>query len=173
MAGIEGNGQTEFVYGLTGLSKLSSGKLTLDGKDITHATHPPALQGRHGPHPGGPPQARPGAGLSRWKTTWCCSATCEPEFQKGGFIRADKVREYADRLIEQYDVRSGQGTCDHRAQHVRRQPAEGHHRPRDRPRPRSCSCAVQPTRGLDVGAIEYIHRQLVAERDKGKAVLLV
>ncbi len=50
LAGIEGNGQTELVYGLTGLEKISGGTITLDGKDITHL-HPPALQGRHEPHP--------------------------------------------------------------------------------------------------------------------------
>ena len=63
LAGIEGNGQTEFIYGLTGLEKLSSGTITLDGKDITRDIHPPALQGRHEPYPRRPPQARSGAGL--------------------------------------------------------------------------------------------------------------
>ncbi len=75
IAGIDGNGQTEFVYGLTGLEKpCPGGKMMLDGKDITT---PPSASAprRHEPHPGGPPQARPGAGFTRWSTTWCCSAT--------------------------------------------------------------------------------------------------
>ena len=96
----------------------------------------------------------------------------QPEFQKGGFIRADKVREYSDRLIEQYDVRSGQGSVT-----TVRSMSGGNQQKaiiaREIDRDPKLLVAVQPTRGLDVGAIEYIHRQIVAERDKGKAVLLV
>ena len=95
----------------------------------------------------------------------------QPEFQKGGFIQSDKVREYSDKLIAQYDVRSGQGSST-----IVRSMSGGnqqkHHRPRDRQRPQAAG-GCSATRGLDVGAIEYIHRQIVAERDKGKAVLLV
>ena len=97
----------------------------------------------------------------------------EPQFvSKAGFLKRKAIREYANRLIEQYDVRSGQGPVTVAPQHVRRQPAEGHHRPGDRQGPGAAD-AVQPTRGLDVGAIEYIHKQIVAQRDAGKAVLLV
>ena len=67
LAGIEGNGQTEFIYGLTGLSKLSSGKLYAGRQGYHPREHPPALQGRHGSHPGGPPQARSGAGFQPGK----------------------------------------------------------------------------------------------------------
>ena len=172
LAGIEGNGQTEFVYGLTGLEKVNAGKVTLDGKDITNASIRKRSQGRHEPHPRGPPQAWSGAGLYVWKTTSCCNATWQPEFQKNGFIRSEKVREYADRLIEQYDVRSGQG----RATIVRSMSGGNQQKAiiaREIDKDPELLVAVQPTRGLDVGAIEYIHRQIVAQRDEGKAVLLV
>ena len=96
----------------------------------------------------------------------------QPEFQKGGFIRSDKVREYSDRLIAQYDVRSGQGSST-----IVRSMSGGNQQKaiiaREIDRDPKLLIAVQPTRGLDVGAIEYIHKQIVAERDKGTAVLLV
>ena len=96
----------------------------------------------------------------------------EPQFQKLGFIKNDAVREYSDALIEQYDVRSGQGSIT-----VARSMSGGNQQKaiiaRELDRDKSLIVAVQPTRGLDVGAIEYIHGQLVAERDRGKAILLV
>ena len=96
----------------------------------------------------------------------------EPRFQHMGFIKPAAVREYADRLIEQYDVRSGQGPVT-----VARSMSGGNQQKaiiaREVDREKPLIVAVQPTRGLDVGAIEYIHSQLVAERDKGRAVLLV
>ena len=96
----------------------------------------------------------------------------QPRFQSFGFIKNAAVREYSDKLIEQYDVRSGQGSVT-----VARSMSGGNQQKaiiaRELDRDKSLIVAVQPTRGLDVGAIEYIHGQLVAERDKGKAVLLV
>ena len=96
----------------------------------------------------------------------------EPRFQNHGFIKRDAVRQYAQQLIEQYDVRSGQGPVT-----VARSMSGGNQQKaiiaREIDRDKSLIVAVQPTRGLDVGAIEYIHGQLVAERDRGKAVLLV
>lgn len=96
----------------------------------------------------------------------------EPAFQKGGFIRRDAVRAYSDELIEQYDVRSGQGSITRvRSMSGGNQQKAIVARELDRDNP--LVVAVQPTRGLDVGAIEYIHSQLVAERDRGRAILLV
>ena len=96
----------------------------------------------------------------------------EPRFQSHGFIRFDAVREYARNLIEQYDVRSGQGPLT-----VTRSMSGGNQQKaiiaREVDKDPNLLIAVQPTRGLDVGAIEYIHKQIVAERDQGKAVLLV
>ena len=96
----------------------------------------------------------------------------EPQFQNHGFIRFDAVREYANRLIDQYDVRSGQGAVT-----MARSMSGGNQQKaiiaREMDRNLPLIIAVQPTRGLDVGAIEYIHSQLIKERDAGHAVLLV
>ena len=93
-------------------------------------------------------------------------------FQKHGFIQFGEVRRYAERLIEQYDVRSGQG-----ADTIVRSMSGGNQQKaivgREIDTDSPLLVAVQPTRGLDVGAIEYIHRQIVGQRDAGKAVLLV
>ena len=96
----------------------------------------------------------------------------EPEFTKMGFLRRKNIRAYAERLIEQYDVRSGQGPAT-----VARSMSGGNQQKaiiaREIDKDPQLLIAVQPTRGLDVGAIEYIHSQIVAQRDAGKAVLLV
>ena len=96
----------------------------------------------------------------------------EPRFQRAGFIRSDAVREYAQELIDQYDVRSGQGPVT-----VARSMSGGNQQKaiiaRELDRDKPLIVAVQPTRGLDVGAIERIHSILVEERDRGKAILLV
>ena len=94
------------------------------------------------------------------------------EFQTAGFIKNKAVRVYSDKLIEQYDVRSGQGSST-----IVRSMSGGNQQKaiiaREIDKDPELLVAVQPTRGLDVGAIEYIHSQLVAQRDSGKAVLLV
>ena len=109
LAGIEGNGQTEFVYGLTGLEKISSGKITLDGKDITNES----IRQRSKDGMSHIPEDRHKHGLVldySLENNMVLQRYWQPEFQKGGFIRSDKVREYSDKLIAQYDVRSGQGS---------------------------------------------------------------
>lgn len=171
IAGIDGNGQSELIYGLSGLEKSSGGTVTLCGIDITKKNI----------------KQKNRAGIShipedRHKHGLVLDFTLEdnivlqrfeaPEFQKAGFIKKKAVREYAENLIEQYDVRSGQGPIT-----VARSMSGGNQQKaiiaREIDRNQPLIIAVQPTRGLDVGAIEYIHGQLVAERDKGKAILLV
>ena len=171
LAGIEGNGQTEFIYGLTGLEKFNSGKVTLDGKDITNAS----IRERSKDGMSHIPEDRHKHGLVldySLENNIVLQRYWQPEFQKNGFIRSEKVREYSDRLIEQYDVRSGQGSAT-----IVRSMSGGNQQKaiiaREIDKDPKLLVAVQPTRGLDVGAIEYIHRQIVAQRDKGKAVLLV
>ena len=97
----------------------------------------------------------------------------QPEFtNKLGFLRRKNIRTYAQRLLEQYDVRSGQGPVT-----ISRSMSGGNQQKaivaREIDKDPQLLIAVQPTRGLDVGAIEYIHKQIVAQRDAGKAVLLV
>jgi len=171
LAGIDGNGQTEFVYGLTGLEPLVSGRISLCGKDITHAS----IRKRNTMGMSHIPEDRHKHGLVldySLEDNLVLQRYFEPEFtDKAGFLR-DNIRKYAEKLIEQYDVRSGQGPVT-----VARSMSGGNQQKaivaREIDRDPELLVAVQPTRGLDVGAIEYIHKQLVAERDKGKAVLLV
>ena len=170
IAGIDGNGQTELIYGLTGLDKCSAGTVTLCGRDISHASI--RQRGENMSHI---PEDRHKHGLVldfTLEQNLVLQRYREPQFQHFGFIRDDQVRGYAQRLIEQYDVRSGQGPVT-----TARSMSGGNQQKaiiaREVDRDKALIVAVQPTRGLDVGAIEYIHKQLVAERDKGKAVLLV
>lgn len=171
IAGIDGNGQTEFVHALTGLSKAVSGRITLCGKDITKLN----------------PKAKSLAGMSHipedrhkhglildysLEQNLVLQRYNEPHFQKAGFIKFGEVRKYAEKLIDKFDVRSGQGPIT-----VARSMSGGNQQKaivaRELDRNMPLVVAVQPTRGLDVGAIENIHGELVKERDNGKAILLV
>ncbi len=172
LAGIDGNGQTEFVYGLTGLEPLVSGRIVLQGKDITKAP----IRERSVDGMSHIPEDRHKHGLVLDYTLEddiVLQRYFEPEFTtKTGFLRRQNIRSYAEKLIEQYDIRSGQGAVT-----MARAMSGGNQQKsiiaREIDRDPCLLVAVQPTRGLDVGAIEYIHRQIVAQRDAGKAVLLV
>ena len=172
IAGIDGNGQTELVYGLTGLEPLVNGKVSLCGKDISHAS----IRERSVMGMSHIPEDRHKHGLVldyTLENNMILQRYFEPEFtDKAGFLRRGNIRSYANRLIEQYDVRSGQGPVT-----ITRSMSGGNQQKaivaREIDKDPELLVAVQPTRGLDVGAIEYIHKQLVAQRDAGKAVLLV
>ena len=171
IAGIDGNGQTELVYGLAGLEKGSAGKVTLCGRDISKCS----IHKRSAAGISHIPEDRHKHGLvldDTLENNLVLQRFRQPEFQNGGFIKRDAVRAYAEKIIGQYDVRSGQGPVT-----VARSMSGGNQQKaiigREIDRENPLLIAVQPTRGLDVGAIEYIHKQLVAQRDAGKAVLLV
>ena len=171
VAGIEGNGQSELIYGLTGLEKVTGGSIRLNGKDITNAT----IRERSKDGMSHIPEDRHKHGLVLDYTladNMVLQRYWQPQFQNHGFIKKGEVLSYAERLIEQYDVRSGQGP-----QTIARSMSGGNQQKaiiaREVDKDPDLLVAVQPTSGLDVGAIEYIHKQIVAERDKGKAVLLV
>lgn len=172
IAGIDGNGQTELVYGLTGLDALSGGSIQLCGKDITHAS----IRQRSTMGMSHIPEDRHKHGLVldySLEDNLVLQRYFEPEFtDKAGFLRRDNIRKYAEKLIGQYDVRSGQGPVT-RARSMSGGNQQKAIIAREIDRDPQLLVAVQPTRGLDVGAIEYIHRQLVAQRDAGRAVLLV
>lgn len=171
IAGIDGNGQTEFIHGLTGLERISEGKIYFKGNDITnYSIRNKTLLGiSH------IPEDRHKHGLIldfTLENNMVLQRYFEPEFQKHGFIKKDAVREYSDKLIEQYDVRSSEGSVT-----IARSMSGGNQQKaivaRELDRNPELLIAVQPTRGLDVGAIEYIHKKIIAQRDAGKAVLLV
>ena len=171
IAGIDGNGQTEMVYGLTGLEKTSKGKITLCGQDISKYS----IHKRNQAGISHIPEDRHKHGLvldDTLENNIVLQRFNEPQFQKFGFIKRPAVREYAEKIIGQYDVRSGQGPVT-----IARSMSGGNQQKaiigREVDRENPLLIAVQPTRGLDVGAIEYIHSQLVAQRDSGKAILLV
>lgn len=171
IAGIDGNGQTELVYGLTGLSKIKKGKLYLKDIDITN--HNIKKRNRFGmSHI---PEDRHKHGLVldyTLENNLVLQKYWLPEFTKAGFIRKKNVRKYAEKLIEEYDVRSASGVVS-----VCRQMSGGNQQKaiiaRELDNNPDLLIAVQPTRGLDVGAIEYIHNKIIQQRDAGHAVLLV
>jgi len=171
LAGIDGNGQTEFVHALTGLEKASSGSISLSGKDITKLS----IRQRSISGISHIPEDRHKHGLVldyKLEENLVLQRYWQPEFQKGGFIKFDAVREYAKNLIEKYDIRSGQGPVTS----VRSMSGGNQQKAiiaREIDKEHKLLVAVQPTRGLDVGAIEYVHKQLVASRDAGKGVFLV
>ena len=171
LAGIEGNGQSEFIYALTGLEKPSAGTITLNGTDITKA----AIRNRSKMGMSHIPEDRHKYGLVldySLENNMVLQRYWDKQFQSAGFIKSGAVREYSDKLIEQYDVRSGQGSIT-----IARSMSGGNQQKaiiaREIDKDPQLLIAVQPTRGLDVGAIEYIHKQIIAQRDAGKAVLLV
>ena len=171
VAGIDGNGQSELVYALTGLEPLEKGKIVLLGEDITKKS----IRYRNVHGMSHIPEDRHKYGLVLDYTleqNMALQRYFEPQFQKGGFIKFLEVRKYSDMLVDKFDVRSGQGSVT-----VARSMSGGNQQKaivaRELDRPHKLLIAVQPTRGLDVGAIEYIHSQIVKDRDNGAGVLLV
>ena len=172
IAGIDGNGQTELVYGLSGLEPIVGGRITLGGKDISKASvrersltgmsHIPEDRHKHGL-------------ILDYSLAYnlILQRYFEPQFRtKAGFLKKNAINDYADKLIGQYDVRSGQGGIT-RARSMSGGNQQKAIIARELDKDPKLLIAVQPTRGLDVGAIEYIHSQLIAQRDAGHAVLLV
>ena len=172
IAGIDGNGQTELVYALSGLIKHNSGQILLNGEDLSHESirsrslkgmaHIPEDRHKHGLVLDYPLDYN--IVLQRY---W------QPQFvNKAGILKKDEIRKYANALIDKFDVRSGQG-----ASTVARSMSGGNQQKaiiaRELDKDHDLLVAVQPTRGLDVGAIEFIHKQLIADRDNGKAILLI
>ena len=171
IAGIDGNGQTEFVYGPSGLEPLSAGTITLEGKDVTKTS----IRQRSLLGMSHIPEDRHKHGLVldySLEDNIVLQRYFEPEFSNMGFLRRKNIRDYAEKLIDQYDIRSGQGPIT-----TARSMSGGNQQKaiiaREIDKSPALLIAVQPTRGLDVGAIEYIHKQIVEQRNRGKAVLLV
>lgn len=171
IAGIDGNGQSELVYGITGLMGIDEDQVFLNGKDITkESIRRKCLDGvAHIPED----RHKHGMVLDyTLKENLILQNYYTPQFDKHGFLRFDEIDKYAEKLIERYDIRSAHG-----AESIARGMSGGNQQKaviaRELDRNPEIVIAVQPVRGLDVGAIEYIHRQIIAQRDAGKAVLLV
>jgi simple sugar transport system ATP-binding protein len=171
LCGIDGNGQTELVQALTGLAKIESGQLTLNGADITRM---PVRQ-RLDLGLGHIPEDRHRHGLVldfKLDENMVLHRYGSEPFSRHGILDFQAIRKYADHLIAEFDVRSGEGGGT-----PTRSMSGGNQQKailaREIDRSPEAFVVAQPTRGLDVGAIEYIHRRIVAERDNGKAILLV
>ena len=172
LAGIDGNGQSELIYGLTGLEPLTGGTITLCGKDLTKAP----IRKRTLSGMGHIPEDRHKHGLVLDYTledNLILQTYFQPQFTNGvGFLRRKNIRAYAEKLIEENDIRAGQGPTA-----IVRGMSGGNQQKaiigREVDRNPELLVVVQPIRGLDVGAIENVHKQIVAQRDAGKAILLV
>ncbi len=171
VAGIDGNGQTELVFALAGMIPQSSGRILLRDTPIENMSirqrtvagisHVPEDRHKHGLVLDYP-----------LEFNLVLQEYFLPRFQRNGFLRFDEITANARKLIQQFDIRSGQG-----AKTLARSMSGGNQQKsilaREISRSSDLLIAVQPTRGLDVGAIEYVHQQIISERDKGKAVLVV
>lgn len=172
IAGVDGNGQTELFYALSGLSKAESGSIILDGEDITSLTIRERIERGIGHIPEDRQKHGIIAGMTIAENMVLKDYYENKYTKKFGVLDYKKIRENADELIKEFDVRSGEGGNT---------PAGslsgGNQQKVIVAREISLSPNVllvaQPTRGLDVGAIEYIRARLINERDKGRAVLLV
>jgi simple sugar transport system ATP-binding protein len=171
IAGIDGNGQSELVYALTGLMKPESGSIFIGDKEVSRNT----IRERNDMGLSHIPEDRHKYGLVLDYTlaeNLILKNYYRPQFQNHGFLRFDEMYRYSEDLIHRYDIRSGQGSAT-----ITRSMSGGNQQKAIVARELSLQpevlIAVQPTRGLDVGAIEYIHKQIVAARDDQKAVLLV
>lgn len=171
VAGIEGNGQSELVYAITGLLKQKHGSIFLNGKDITSST----IRERNVSGLSHIPEDRHKHGLVLefdLSENLALQTYFDKNLQNHGLINFEARTQRANELIDQYDIRAGR-----RSKTNARSMSGGNQQKaiiaREFERSPSCIIAVQPTRGLDVGAIEYIHQQLVKARDDGKAILLI
>jgi simple sugar transport system ATP-binding protein len=170
LAGVDGNGQTELIDAITGLRKPSSGTVTVAGDDLTGASAHAFLE--HGM--GHIPEDRHRRGLvlefSLAENLVLHDYAKEP-YAKRGLLSPKRIVEAARGLLEEFDVRGG--TPETRASALSGGNQQKVVVAREVSRDPKVLLAAQPTRGLDVGAIEFVHRRLVEERDEGRAVLLV
>lgn len=171
IAGVEGNGQSELVEAITGLRKAESGTIFLNGEEITNIP----IRKRIEKGISHIPEDRHRRGLVldyTMESNMVLEVYNKPPFAKRGLLNRSAIREYAKKIIENFDVRSGEGAAS-----IARTLSGGNQQKaiigRELELDPDLLIAVQPTRGLDVGSIEYIHKRLIEHRDKGKAVLLV
>lgn len=171
IAGIDGNGQSELVYALSGMMPITDGKILLRGEDISHTS----IRGRSLKGMAHIPEDRHKHGLVldyNLEENLVLKSYFKKENQSHGFLKFDTINKIANHLIEKFDIRSGQG-----AKSITRGMSGGNQQKaiiaREVSSESDLLIAVQPTRGLDVGAIEFIHSQLVEQRNNNRAVLLV
>lgn len=170
IAGIDGNGQSELIEGLTGLRNIESGRVTLDGKDITNNTPFEIINSGISTIP----EDRQRRGLVLDFTiaeNMILENYYKKPFSSKGRLNHKNIKEFADNLMEKFDVRP------RNSEYLAGELSGGNQQKviiaREVTNDPEVLIAAQPTRGLDVGAIEYVHKYLVKQRDSGKAVLLI
>lgn len=171
IAGIDGNGQSELAYAVTGLEKIKSGEILLNNIDISNYS----IKNRNKLGIAHIPEDRHKHGLVldfTLENNLVLKRFNQERFQKRKFIKKDEIRKYSEKLIEDFDIRSPLGSVN-----LARTMSGGNQQKaiiaREIDVDHDLLVAVQPTRGLDVGAIENIHKEIVKERDNGKAILLI
>lgn len=171
IAGVDGNGQSELVEAITGLRPIESGTVSLNGKALNGLS----VRQRNESGISHIPEDRQKRGLVLDYTieeNLILEVYNRPPYSKNGLLQPEAIRKHAEHIIQSFDVRSGTG-----ARSIVRSMSGGNQQKaiigREVERDPDLLIAVQPTRGLDVGSIEYIHRRLIEQRDKGKAVLLI
>ena len=169
IAGVEGNGQTELVEALTGMRNVESGSIVFKGKNIVKES----IRQRIDDGMAHIPEDRHKRGLIldyTMEDNMVLKAYRNKPFSKNGLLNRAKISEYAQKIIETFDVRSGEG-----GKSIARSLSGGNQQKgvigREIESDPDFLIAVLPTRGLVVGSIEYIHKRLVEQRDLGKAVL--
>ncbi|XZK28857.1 ABC transporter ATP-binding protein [Clostridium perfringens] len=171
IAGVEGNGQSELIEAITGLRKSESGTINFKNKDITRES----IRNRINSGIAHIPEDRHKRGLVLDYTieeNMVLEVYDKKPFSNKGLLNKKEIKKYAEKIIDEFDVRSGEG-----AESVARSLSGGNQQKaiigREIELNPELLIAAQPTRGLDVGSIEYIHKRLVEQRDSGKAVLLI
>lgn len=171
IAGVEGNGQTELIEAITGLRKAESGSIQIDGKEISSLPIRERLE-KGISHI---PEDRHKRGLVldySLQENMVLQIYNKKPFSKNGILNKNAMKTYAQNILTNFDVRSGEGAVS-----IARTLSGGNQQKaiigRELELDPKLLIAVQPTRGLDVGSIEYIHKRIVEHRDKGNAVLLV
>ncbi|AGK53113.1 ABC transporter ATP-binding protein [Bacillus sp. 1NLA3E] len=171
IAGVEGNGQSELVEAITGLRKAESGHILLNGDEIVDIP----IHQRIEKGVGHIPEDRQKRGLVldyTLESNMVLEVYNKPPFAKYGLLNVAAIRKYAKKILDNFDVRSGEGPSS-----IARTLSGGNQQKaiigREIELNPKLLIAVQPTRGLDVGSIEYIHKRLIEHRDNGNAVLLI
>jgi simple sugar transport system ATP-binding protein len=172
VAGVDGNGQSELIAAISGLLPVKSGTITLNGKDVSRWT----IRNRNEGGIGLVPEDRHKHGLVldfRIDENFILKSFGKKPYSNSvGFLQFPVIADHAVKLIKEFDIRAGNGPAT-----LAKGMSGGNQQKAVIAREIDLSpdllIVAQPTRGLDVGAIEYIHKRIVEERDKGRAVLLV
>ena len=171
VAGVSGNGQNELADSIAGLVRPSGGRITINGRDITHSS----VRERIEAGVAYIPEDRHNVGLVldfTLRDNFPLRQYYSPKFSRNGVIRESEFDGYSRRLEGEYDIRSSQGGAT-----ITRSMSGGNQQKaiiaREIDMQRPLIIFMQPTRGLDAGAVMNVHRQIIAERDRGAAVLLI